>query len=347
MPSKDIQYLHISTWTIIRFFAVVVGIVALYFIRDVIAALIFAVIVASAIEPAIEWLKERKVPRILGVIIVYLGIATIFFFIIYLIFPLLFEESRNISLSYPALQKQVISGFEQVETLPFSSFLPQNIDELLRVPADYMEKLGGGFVNFASTVFGGILSFILIVVFSFYLATQEKGIESFLRLITPLAYEPYAVDLWGRAQKKLGRWLRTQLLLGAVVGVLIFFGLTLLGVRQALLFAILSAIFEIIPVVGPILAAVPAVATALLTSPLLGVLTVALYIVVQQTESHVLVPVVMRKTIGLSPLIVVLALLIGAKLGGIFGILLAVPITAILAEFTNDWDRKKRAILPE
>ncbi|MBI2640301.1 MAG: AI-2E family transporter [Candidatus Sungbacteria bacterium] len=347
MPSKDIQYLHVSTWTVIRFFMVVFGIVALYLVSDILAALIFAVIVASAIEPAVEWLKEHKIPRILGVILIYLAIALALFFVVYLIFPLIFEESQNISLTYPAFQKQILSGIGKVEALPFPPFFTENLEEILRIPATYLEKLGGGIFDFATIVFGGLLSFILVVVFSFYLAAQEKGIESFLRLVTPLAYEPYAVDLWERSQRKLGRWLRAQMLLGAIVGVLIFFGLTVLGVRPALFFAILAALFEIIPVVGPILAAVPAVAAALLISPVVGVFTIVLYVVVQQTESHVIVPVVMKKTVGLSPLVVVLALLVGAKIGGIFGILLSVPITAILAEFINDWDKKKRALLPE
>lgn len=326
---------------------VVFGIVALYLVSDILAALIFAVIVASAIEPAVEWLKEHKIPRILGVILIYLAIALALFFVVYLIFPLIFEESQNISLTYPAFQKQILSGIGKVEALPFPPFFTENLEEILRIPATYLEKLGGGIFDFATIVFGGLLSFILVVVFSFYLAAQEKGIESFLRLVTPLAYEPYAVDLWERSQRKLGRWLRAQMLLGAIVGVLIFFGLTVLGVRPALFFAILAALFEIIPVVGPILAAVPAVAAALLISPVVGVFTIVLYVVVQQTESHVIVPVVMKKTVGLSPLVVVLALLVGAKIGGIFGILLSVPITAILAEFINDWDKKKRALLPE
>lgn len=331
----------------IRFLTVLLLIAVVYLIRDILIALVFAIIVASSIEPAIEWLKVRKVPRILGVILIYLVFALFAFFVIYLIFPLLLDEFRSISVSYPLLQERFISGLEDAKSLPFSQLLTENFSELLRSSGSYLEKLSGGVVNFASVVFGGIFSFVLIVIFSFYLAAQEKGIENFLRLLTPLQYEPYVVDLWGRSQKKLGRWLRTQLLLGAIVGVLIFFGLTLLGTQHAMIFAAIAALFEIIPVVGPILAAVPAVTTAFLVSPFMGALTVALYFGVQQIESHVIVPVVMRKAVGLSPLLVVLALLIGAKIGGIFGILLAVPIAAILVEFVNDWDKKKRALIPE
>lgn len=346
MPNKDTQ-LNISTWAMVRFLAILGGILFIYVVREILVALIFAVIVASAVEPAIEWMKARKIPRILGVILIYLFSGLLLFLIIYFLFPLVLEDFRGVFSLYPVLQKQILSGLERVEVFPFFSLFRENFEGALKFPAEYFEKLGGGIFNFTTAVFGGVFSFLLIVIFSFYLAAQERGIENFLRLVVPVQYEPYVVDLWERSQRKLGRWLRAQMLLGAIVGILIFFGLTFFGVRNALFFALLAAVFEIIPVVGPILAAVPAVATAFLLSPLLGIFTVLLYVVVQQVESHVIVPVVMRKTVGLSPLIVVLALLMGAKIGGIFGILLSVPMAAVLAEFLNDWDKKKRALIPE
>lgn len=344
---KDDSQFNISTWTMFRFFGIIIGLVILYVVRDVVVALVLAIIIASAIEPGIEWLKEKKIPRILGVIMIYLSFFLFLFLLVYLILPLVLDDLRTIFSTYPELQKQVLAGVDRASALPLFPTLHDTIEGLLQVPANYIDKLGGGVVNTVSSIFGGLLSFILIVVFSFYLATQEDGIENFLRLLTPLSYEPYIVDLWKRSQRKLGRWLRAQMLLGAVVGVLIFFGLTFLGVEHALSFAFISGVFELIPVVGPILGAVPAVATAFLTSPIVGVFTVLLYVVVQQTESHVIVPVVMRKTIGLSPLVVVFALVAGAKIGGIMGVVLAVPITAIAAEFLNDWDKKKRSLLPE
>lgn len=347
MPSKDTQYLYISNWTIIRLFAIIFGIALIYFIRDVAAALLLAIIVASSMEPAVRWLKERKIPRILGVVTIYLVILGFLFLFIYLVFPLLLEDLRDISSVYPALKERAISGVEQSAVLPFTSIIAENIETFLKIPPQYFAEVSGNIVNFASAVFGGIFSLILIVVFSFYLAAQERGIENFLRILTPVAYEPYVVDLWERSQRQLGRWFRAQLLLAAIVGVLIFFGLTLMGIEHALVFAILAAVFEIIPVVGPILAAVPAVITAVFVSPLLALMVVALYIVVQQIESQVIVPVVMRRAIGLSPLLVLLALVIGIKVGGILGILLAVPITAVLAELASDWDKKKRALMPE
>jgi len=347
VPIKDIQNFSISTWTIVRFFTILIALASIYVIRDILISLVFAVIVASAMEPAIEWMRRYRVPRIFGVLLVYVVITSIFFLLAYLIFPLLLEEIRTVSGNYPTLQDQVRQGITRAGSLPLLSYLVFDPESLLVLPSQYLERLGGGIFSFASAVFGGVFSFVLIIVFSFYLAAQEKGIESFLRLVTPLQHEPYVIDLWERSQRKLGRWLRSQMLLGAIVGILIFFGLTLLGVRHAFLFAMLAALFEIIPVVGPILAAVPAVATAFLSAPLFGAFTAVLYLAVQQIESHVIVPVIMRRAVGLSPLIVVLALVVGGTLGGIFGILLAVPLTVIGAELLNDWDKKKRALIPE
>ena len=345
MPQKEIHHLHLSTWTFVQFFGIILGLVFFYLIADVVAALFFAVIIASAMEPGIQWLQERKVPRLLGVILIYLGIAIAVATVVYIIFPILLEDVQNIFLSIPILQRELFSETRIRDGIASFFFSSQNIQDLVFSSADYLKKLSGGVVDFASNVFGGVFTFLLIVIFSFYLAIQERGIENFLRLVSPLRHEEYIIDLWYRSQHKLGLWFRSQMLLGAIVGILIFFGLTFLGIPHALLFALIAAVFEIIPVAGPVLAAVPAVAAAFLTSPILGLTTIALYVVVQQIESHVIIPVVMSRTIGLNPLIVMLALVVGAKIGGIFGILIAVPVTAILAEFLLDWNKKKRDLL--
>ncbi len=347
MTTYHAKHVSISTGTIVRFFAVVIGILAIYTLLDVIIALLFAVIFASALEPAVRWLKVRGVPRILATILLYLSLAGLLFLAVYFIVPILLDSIDQFFNSYADLQRVIFSQVRSSGVVPDSLLSPKDLRTALNLPLNYVNAFGGGVVNFITNAFGGIISFTLVAVLSFYLTAQERGIESFLRLVTPLAQEEYIIGLWKRAQAKLGRWFRAQILLGAIVGICIFFGLSLLGMQQVLLFALLAGLFEIIPVVGPILAAVPAVIAAFLVSPGLGLSVVILYIIVQQTESHIIVPVVMRRAVGLSPLVVVLALVIGARLGGIFGLLLAVPVTAIIAEFVEDWDKKKRAIMPE
>jgi len=205
-------------------------------------------------------------------------------------------------------------------------------------------SFSGGFFQTLSVIFGGILSFILIVVLSFYFSVQENGINTFLRIITPIRHEKYVVDLWRRSQEKIGRWMQGQLLLGILVGVLVFLGLTVLGVRNALLFAFIAAVFEIIPVFGPILSAIPPVITAFSQAGLpLALLTTGLFIIIQQFENHLVYPLVVRKIVGVSPILVILALIVGAKLAGFLGILLSVPVATVLMEYFNDLERRKVA----
>jgi predicted PurR-regulated permease PerM len=163
-----------------------------------------------------------------------------------------------------------------------------------------------------------------------------------LRLVTPVEHEQYVVSLWRRSQDKIGKWMQGQLLLGLIVGVLLYLGLVILGVPYALLLAVLAAIFELIPVFGQILAALPAIAVAFGDGGVTAALLVlGLYLIVQQFESNLIYPLVVKKIVGVPPLLVILALLIGAKLAGFLGILLSVPIAAALQEFINDIQKKK------
>ena len=205
----------------------------------------------------------------------------------------------------------------------------------------YVPIIGSGAIGAGSSLFGGAIMFILLIVISFYLSVQEHGIEKFLRIITPLEHETYILDLWKRAQRKIGRWLQGQFLLGVLVGVMVFLMLMILNVPHASILALLAAVFEIIPIFGPIMAAIPAIAIASLQSTTLGLLVLGLFVIVQQIENHLIYPLVVRKTIGVPPLLVVLAVVVGAKLGGFFGILLSVPIAAVLVEFLNDISARK------
>jgi len=195
----------------------------------------------------------------------------------------------------------------------------------------------GNAFSAVANIFGGILSFILIVVFSFYFTVIRNGIDDFLSVITPHKYQKYILDLGDRSRNKIGLWMQGQLLLAVIVGVLVFLGLTILGVKHALLLAVVAAMFEIIPVFGPILAAVPAVALSFLDGGLtLGLLVIALYVIVQQFESHLIHPLVVTRVVGVPPLLVILSIIVGAQLAGFLGILLSVPIAATIQELVKD-----------
>ena len=183
---------------------------------------------------------------------------------------------------------------------------------------------------------------ILIIVFSFYFAVQETGIDDFLRIISPVKYQKNIVSLWRRSQIKIGLWMQGQIILAVIVGMLVYLGLTILGVKYALLLAVIAAVFELIPVFGPILSSIPAILIGFVDGgATTGLLVIGLYVIIQQFENHLIYPLVVTKVVGVPPLLVILALLVGAQLAGFLGIILAVPIAAVIQEFVSDVQRKK------
>jgi predicted PurR-regulated permease PerM len=207
--------------------------------------------------------------------------------------------------------------------------------------AKYVSGTSGSLVDSLSIAFGGVINLILIVVTSFYLSIEEKGIENFLKVIIPPSHEAYAIDLWNRSQRKIALWVRGQLLLGLLIGILIYLGLSILGVPYALLLAMTAAIFELVPF-GIVLAAVPGVMFAYLEGGLtLALMTTGFYIIVQQFENYLIQPLVVKKAVGISPLVVILSALVGFQLAGIWGLILAIPVSVALFEFMNDVEKKK------
>ena len=175
---------------------------------------------------------------------------------------------------------------------------------------------------------------------------KEDGVSNFLKIISPIKHHAYIIDLWKRSQRKIGYWMQGQLLLGLIVGILVYLGLMIIGIKHALFLASVAVIFELIPIFGPILAAVPAILIALTNgSVTFGLLVAGLYLIIHQFENHLLYPFVVRKIIGISPIIVILALVIGAKLAGFLGAILAVPIASAFMEWIDDIERDKKKII--
>lgn len=344
MPTKHQEKIDVTFATFLRLFAVGALAVVAYMLLPVITALLFAVVIASAIEPIIQRGKQYGIPRIPVIVILYLVAALLFLGAIYFVLPAVAGELQNFLSSYPIYLRELFREVQSFTGIPAYDLLVESGQELIAIAPDAFKGVAAGTFQFAAGIFGGVAMAVVTIIISFYLAAQERGIESFLRLISPLEYEEYVVDLWLRAQNKMGQWLRAQLLLGAIVGILVYIGLAVLGIRYRLAFALFAAVLEIIPVIGPIVAAVPAVAVAFVQGPLLGLIAMIVYFVIQQVESHLIVPTVMRRAIGLNPLVVVIALLVGGALGGVLGLFLAVPVASVVVEFLTDTDRKKRGV---
>lgn len=343
--TKNAMTIEITTGTIMRAFFSALLIIFLYLVRHILAIFLFAVVIASAIEPATHWGKRYHIPRVLMVLVIYFAAFGVLAMVFYLIAPTLLSEFFDFANNLPSAW----GGKTAVQTIfGLAPNLPEALSGILTQLfvgfQSSLEKFTAGFFQATAAIFGGAFSLVLVVVISFYLSVQEHGIEKFLQMVTPLPYEKYILNLWSRSQEKIGRWLQGQILLGVLVGVLVFLGLTILGVKYALMLAVLAAIFELIPIFGPIIAAVPAVGIAFLQSPILALEVIVLYVIIQQFESHLIYPVVVRKIVGVPSILVIVSMIVGGTLGGVWGMILAIPIVAVVTEFLNDIAAKKQSI---
>lgn len=340
---NDKMSITITTGTIIKVIATLVVVAFLYFIRDIMMAVLFSLVIASGIEPAAVWFQKKRIPRILAVVLVYVMAFSFLGGMFYLIVPTTFKEITSFSDNLPAyLEKPFEANTVDKIFGGLPSFAREDLGIFLSNVSDFINSFSSGFFSIASAAFGGAVSFILIIVLSFYLSTQENGIENFLKTIIPAKYENYSVGLWSRWKKKIGLWLQGQILLGFIVGVLVYIGLTLLQVEYALTFALLAALFELIPIFGPILSSIPPIMVALTHSPVLALEVGILYIIIQQFENHLIYPLVVRKIVGVPSIMVILAFVIGAQVGGFFGLLLAIPLSALAVEVLDDLNYRKK-----
>lgn len=340
-------HISITTATIIKTILAILLVWFLWRIQWIVLDVLTAIVIASAIEPAVKKLNTwLRLPRAVAVIFVYLALFGVFFTIFFFFLPSLFSDIINFVSSIPSYLNDLgqIGSFDQYLTavgLPSlgsisGPTLVSGVESALN-----LSVFSNAFTA-ATYVFGGLFSCVIITVFSFYFAVLETGVDDFLRIITPKSHQSYILGLWRRSQHKIGLWMQGQLLLALIMGVMVFLGLTILGVQHALTLAVIAACFEIIPVFGPTLSAVPAVAIAFATGGVtLGVLVLALFVIAQQFENHLIYPLVVTRVVGVPPLLVILALIIGGELAGFLGIILSVPAAATIQELVRDIEKRR------
>jgi len=316
-------------------------------LQHLILIVLVSVIIASAIEGVTKTLMRYKIPRVWSVLIIYALFFITIFVSISLLLPPLFNDLTDLATGLPAKLDaitQIGSGMDPLSSITGGLAKSFSLSDLIVQSQKFILQLSDSVFSTASVIFGGFFSFILILVISFYLSVQERGIENFLRIVAPLKHEEYILDLWSRAQVKIGLWFRGQLLLGLIVGFTVFVGLWIIGVKYALTLGLLTALFEIIPFFGPILSAVPGVLLGFAEGTGTGLFVLAFYIIVQQLENHVVYPLVAKKVIGVPPLVVILAFLAGAELAGFLGMVIAVPLATVVMELADDIDKRKTAV---
>jgi predicted PurR-regulated permease PerM len=331
------QVIELSTNIVFKTILILLGFWFLYLVRDVIALLVVAVIFVSAIDPAVDFLQKKKIPRSISVLAFFLLIIILLSASFSFIIPPITRQVADLAQNYPAYSQKFGDFFGDIQGFILQSHINIDTASLL---GDFGKEISQFSKNIFSTtlgVFSGIISTIVVFSLTFYMAVEEDGIKKFVSSIVPDRYRDYAEKMTGRIKKKIGQWMVGQLALMFLVGFFSFIGLYIVDVPYALILAIFAGIMEIVPYIGPIVSAVPGVVLGFLVSPMTGFLALGVYVAVQQLENHIIAPQVMKKAVGLSPITVILVLLIGAKIGGTMGAILAIPVGTALSLFVKDF----------
>lgn len=330
--SESGQTVTISYKSILRVVIVLLGLTFLYVIREVLGLLFVSVILAAAIDPWVTWFHKRKIPRGFAIIIIYTILFLIMGITVAALIPPLKEQVGQLQTFYPQYYDLFVGEQGVGEEVPVE---PEVASGLTAFDGN-LAQFSFGAVDTLWNVGGGAFAFFGLLVLIFYMTIQENGMERVLRAVVPEKQRKYAVELFERIQDKMGLWLRAQLFLMLAVGIMTYIGLTALGVKYALVLALLAGLTELIPFIGPIIGAIPAVFVALSTSLPKAAVVALLYFVVQWLENNILVPKIMKRAVGLNPVVVIAAILIGFEFGGIAGAIVAVPVAAALAVFLGD-----------
>lgn len=333
------QTIEISTWTVIKIIAILLALVFIYLVKTVIVMVFLAVIIAAAVDAPIDWLVRHKIRRGFAVAIIYILGLSIFGFLIYLIVPTLAVQLKNLAVNLP----EYLGGLQDKLQWLGGKFGVINLQDTLTGLGDRLNAAAGDIFVATINIFGGVVSALITLVISIYLASEEKGIKKFVVSLVSPHRESYAASLVDRILYKLGAWFRGQIILMLTIGVLVFIVLTVLKIKFALTLALLAGLLEIVPIIGPIIAAIPAILIAFLQSPGLAIILAIAYYIVQELEKYIIVPQIMKRAVGLNPITIMVAVLMGAEFYGVIGALLAVPVAAMISIGFSDFMEWRRS----
>jgi len=321
---------EISIWSVVKVIGLLVGLWLLYLIRDVLIVLLVVMIISVALEPYVIRLEKDKIPRAVSVIVLYLALLVVLGLAMYFIVPPVATQIKELTINLPYYTSKA-SEIDLGDTGPIAT--------LLGSLSQRLSDLAGGVLSTLITVFGGIVYAITIFALTFYALVDGVRLRKGIASLIPIAQKERLYTTIDKVSSRLGDWLRGQLLLMVIIGVIDGSFLAIIGIQYALTLGLVAGLLEIVPVIGPILSGVTAVVIAFISgAPIWKIVAIIIaYILIQQLENNILVPKIMSKVIGLSPIFVIIAILIGNRLLGLGGAMLAVPVVAGIQVFFQEY----------
>jgi len=334
MSAEKVTIIKPDFWSILKIIGIGLSLWVLYLIREIILIVLAASLLSTIISPAVNYLEKKRLPRWLGAFFVFLLILVAVVLIFSAIVPMVISQSKVLVEQIPSI---VTSFFDNL-----SLEIQTELSALLKQWFETSPLNGQAVFSLLGNVAGQIFSFFTILIIAFYLTVRKRKKNNIFTSFLPEKYQKFFKNFINSSKDEIGDWGRGLLLISFFVGVLAYLGLSILGVKFALTLALIAALTEVIPYIGPWLGGIPAVMIAFLQSPTLGLLVVILYIVIQQVENILLTPHIMHRAVGLDPLVIIIILLIGGKLAGPLGMILAVPLATICSILIKEYQQYQK-----
>ncbi len=305
------QKIEISAKTIIFTVFFILFLRVLWVLKDLLFSLFIAFILMSALSPAVKTLVRNKLPRSLAVFLVYFFFIFIIVFLFAIIIPPILLETASLARNLPMIIKSInekVAPWIQLDSL--SQYIPTATNQALQI----ITRAASNIFFIVSTLF-----------FGFYLLLEENSIKKMVVRYLDDKTSRRVFRVVDQAELRMSSWFWGELKLMTIVGVMSFIGLSLIGIKYVLPLAVLAGLFEVVPNIGPVLSSIPAIFLGFSHSYFLGIAAAALYFLVQQLENNLIVPVVMRRAVGINPIATLIVLIIGGRFAGVLGVLLAIP----------------------
>ncbi|MBI2648007.1 MAG: AI-2E family transporter [Candidatus Wildermuthbacteria bacterium] len=329
--------LDISWGTIGKIALATLSLYLLFLLKDIVIWTVFGAVIAVMFDPLIDALHRLKIPRVIGAVVTYVlvfGLAGMF---LYNLAPFFASEIQRFSQLLPHYLETLAPVLSRLGVEMFS-----DVQGFINVVAGNVSEAGKSLFNAVATLFGGLFAAVFIVSVAIFISLEDRSIERAILLLFPKRMETFALGLWERAQKKVSGWFLSRLLASLFVGLATYVVLVLFNVGYPLSLGILSGISNIIPIVGPLLVGSVIGGIVALESATKALLVLVALVLIQQIENNIVTPMITKKLVGMSPVLVLISMAAGGQLWGIMGAIFTLPLAAVLFEFLQDILKKQK-----
>lgn len=333
----DQKLLDISWGTILKMGLAALAFYLLYLIRDILILTLFALVISVLFEPAVDFIQRRGVVRFLATIFVFVLIFGLLGFLIYIISSAFISEIRQLA--------EILPQYFGIVSIPLRGLglaAFENLEAFFSALEIWLKEASANILSALFVVLGGVFAGIFIFFLAFFFSLEEKWVEKAIRVLFPQKYEDLALNIWRRSQQKITGWFGVRVLMCIFVGLATFVALKIFKVDYALTLGLFAGVTNIIPFLGPVFAGAVITILVLVDDWLKSLFVLLVFFLIQQVEGNILSPILTKKIIGLPPALVLVSLIIGGKLFGFLGVLLAIPLAGILFDFLAEFLLKRK-----